>query len=77
MLTKRQQEILDFITEHICEHGFPPTIREIGAANGIDSPNGVMCHLRALESKGRIERRENESRAIKVLVGDWPWTEGT
>ena len=66
-LTKRQQEILDIIKNSIEEKGWPPTIREIGKATGIRSPNGVMCHLKALEKKGRIETEEKTSRCIKLV----------
>ena len=50
-LTSRQQEIYDFICHRIDQRGFPPTIRDIGTAFEIKSPNGVMCHLKALEKK--------------------------
>ena len=54
-LTKRQQQIFDLIKDHIETNGWPPTVREIGAATGIRSPNGVMCHLKPLVKKGWIE----------------------
>src|SRR3954462_2500846 len=57
-ITKRQHEILDFIRDKIENRGFPPSIREIGEAFKIASPNGVMCHLKALEKKGFIERNK-------------------
>ena len=50
-LTRRQQQILDFITRRINEQGYPPTIREIGEEMGIRSTNGVNDHLKALERK--------------------------
>lgn len=55
-LTMRQVEILDFLRTYIADHGFPPTIREIGAQFRINSTNGVLDHLRALERKGYVER---------------------
>jgi repressor LexA len=57
-LTGKQQEILDYIKNYIDSHGFPPAIRDIGKAFDIKSPNGVMCHLRALQKKGYIKREE-------------------
>lgn len=66
-LTSRQREALDFIMKHQDEHGYPPTLREIGEHMGIRSTNGVNDHLKALERKGYIERREYLSRSIKVI----------
>jgi repressor LexA len=66
-LTARQQEIYTFIQEKIDERGYGPTVREIGTAFDIKSPNGVICHLTALVKKGLIQREPNMSRAIKVL----------
>lgn len=64
-LTQRQSEALDFIRQNAAIYG--PTIREIAAAMGIRSPNGVVCHLAALERKGLIRRRPNAVRGIEVL----------
>lgn len=66
-LTKRQAEVYQFITDKIRARGYGPTVREIGAAFDIRSPNGVMCHLQALVKKGLISREPNMSRAITVL----------
>ena len=66
-LTKRQQSVYDMIREAVVKHGFSPTVREIGEHFGIKSPNGVMCHLRALERKGLIRRSPNRSRAIELV----------
>lgn len=63
-LTKRQREIYDFLKDRIQNRGYGPTVREIGDHFGIKSPNGVMCHLKALERKGLITRESNMSRAI-------------
>lgn len=65
-LTRRQREILDFINRKIESRGFPPTIRDIGSAFEIKSPNGVMCHLKALEKKGFISRQGKSARAIQL-----------
>ena len=62
-LTTQQQRIFDYIRHYIQQNGYPPAIRDIGNAFGIASPNGVMCHLRALQKKGYIQRDEkNELR---------------
>src|SRR5437763_3249507 len=66
-LTDRQREIYDFIREKIESRGYGPTVREIGDAFDIKSPNGVMCHLNALVSKGFIERAEGKARAIQLV----------
>lgn len=66
-LTNRQAAVLDFITDHLADTGFPPTIREIGDHLGISSTNGVNDHLKALERKGYLEREDGKSRAIKPL----------
>ena len=65
-LTERQQAVYDFIREKILKRGYGPTVREIGEILDIKSPNGVMCHLRALERKGMINRAANKSRAIEL-----------
>ena len=65
VLTDRQREILDFITQSIRERGYPPTLREIGLHFGIRSTNGVNDHLRALEKKGHLQREDLKSRALR------------
>lgn len=65
-LTARQREIYDFLKDKIVNRGYGPTVREIGAQFGIRSPNGVMCHLKALEKKGLITRESHMSRAIQL-----------
>lgn len=65
-LTERQQNIYEFIKDRILNRGYGPTVREIGGKFGIRSPNGVMCHLKALEKKGLITREQNMSRAIQL-----------
>lgn len=66
-LTPRQREIYQFIRKKIQGRGYGPTVREIGTEFGIRSPNGVMCHLKALQKKGLIHREPNMSRAIQLL----------
>lgn len=65
-LTKQQQFVYNFIREKIISRGYGPTVREIGEHMNIKSPNGVMCHLRALERKEMITRTANKSRAIEL-----------
>lgn len=65
-LTERQREVYEFIREKIRGRGYGPTVREIGQQFSISSPNGVMCHLKALEKKGLIQREPNMSRAIML-----------
>jgi repressor LexA len=68
-LTSRQQAVYDFIRDKIQNRGYGPTVREIGEHFAINSPNGVMCHLKALEKKGLITREPNMSRAIRITTG--------
>ena len=65
-LTKRQKAVYEFIRDKIRNRGYGPTVREIGENFDIASPNGVMCHLKALEKKGLITREPNMSRAIQL-----------
>lgn len=65
-LTKRQKSVYEFIRDKIQNRGYGPTVREIGEKFKISSPNGVMCHLKALEKKGLITRERNMSRAIQL-----------
>ncbi len=67
-LTKRQRSVYEFIRDKIQNRGYGPTVREIGERFDISSPNGVMCHLKALEKKGLITREPNMSRAIQLTV---------
>jgi repressor LexA len=67
-MTPRQAKVYEFIREKIRNRGYGPTVREIGAQFDITSPNGVVCHLRALEKKGLISREPNMSRAIELVA---------
>ena len=60
----RQQQILDFVRGHIEEHGYPPSVREIGAAVGLASPSTVKHHLDNLERAGLLKRRAGSPRAL-------------
>ena len=67
VLTKRQQDILDFIESFQKERGYPPTLRDIGNEFGIKSTNGVRVNLAALEKKQYIIRRPWLSRGIELI----------
>jgi repressor LexA len=68
-LTKRQQEIFDYVKRHVGEHGYPPTVRDIGKAIGLTSSSTVHAHLANLEKLGLLRRDPTKPRAIEVLVG--------
>jgi repressor LexA len=65
-LTQRQYKVYEFIRDKIRGRGYGPTVREIAEQFDINSPNGVVCHLKALERKGFITRERNRSRAIQL-----------
>jgi repressor LexA len=67
-LTKRQQEIFEFIKRYGSEHGYPPTVRDIGKAIGLTSSSTVHAHLANLEKVGLLRRDPSKPRAIEVLV---------
>jgi repressor LexA len=67
-LTKRQQEIFDFVKRYVGEHGYPPTVRDIGKAIGLTSSSTVHAHLSNLEKLGVLKRDPTKPRAIEVLV---------
>ena len=67
MLTGRQQEIWDFLVEYVDEHGYPPTVREIGEAVGLASPSTVHAHLANLERAGLLRRDPTKPRALELL----------
>jgi repressor LexA len=66
-LSKRQQQILDFIKKEVQTKGYPPSVREIGEAVGLASSSTVHGHLARLESKGYIRRDPTKPRAIEIL----------
>ncbi|MBG0562743.1 transcriptional repressor LexA [Actinoplanes aureus] len=65
-ITVRQERILAVIRDSVRDRGYPPTVREIGAAVGLVSPSSVSHHLKVLERHGLLRRRPNESRAVDV-----------
>lgn len=66
-LGKRQLAIYDFIKTYSEEHGYPPSVREIGAAVGLASPSTVHMHLKVLEEHGLIKRDSKKPRTIEVM----------
>jgi len=66
-LSKRQQDILDFIKQEVKSKGYPPSVREIGLAVGLASSSTVHGHLERLETKGLIRRDPTKPRAIEIL----------
>jgi repressor LexA len=66
-LTKRQQEIFDFIRRYTAETGYPPTVRDIGKAVGLASSSTVHAHLANLERIGMLRRDPTKPRAIELL----------
>jgi repressor LexA len=66
MLTGRQQEIWKFLTDYVDDHGYPPTVREIGEAVGLASPSTVHAHLANLERAGLIKRDPTKPRALEL-----------
>lgn len=65
-LTRKQQEIYDYILAFTNEHGYPPSVREIGAAVGLKSPSTVHFHMKGLEEAGVIVKAEGKTRAISL-----------
>jgi repressor LexA len=67
-LTKRQKEIFEYVKTYAREHGYPPTVRDIGKAIGLTSSSTVHAHLANLEKLGVLKRDPTKPRAIEVLV---------
>jgi repressor LexA len=70
MLSKRQQEIYDFVVAYSRKHGYPPTVREIGAEVGLASPSTVHVHLAKLEDAGYMRRDPTKPRALELVGRD-------
>ncbi len=66
-LTKRQQEIFDFIRTYSARYGYPPTVRDIGKAVGLTSSSTVHAHLSNLEKLGLLRRDPSKPRALELL----------
>ena len=65
-LTPKQQQIYDYILSFTSQHGYPPSVREIGAAVGLKSPSTVHFHMKGLEEAGVIVKAEGKTRAISL-----------
>jgi repressor LexA len=70
MLTGRQREIYDYLSEYVRERGYPPTVREIGEAVGLASPSTVHAHLANLERAGLLKRDPTKPRALELIGRD-------
>lgn len=68
-LSKRQTAIYEFICSYTKERGYPPSVREIGAAVGLASPSTVHMHLKVLQERGLIKRDSKKPRTIEVVTG--------
>ena len=73
-ITKRQEDVLNYIKKYVVEHGFPPSTREIGSALGLSSPATVHTHLKKLEDAGCIRKTNSKFRTIEI-VGDNEYAE--
>src|SRR5260221_6962000 len=67
MLTPRQRQIWDFLVDYGEQHGYPPTVREIGEAVGLASPSTVHAHLANLERAGLLRRDPTKPRALELM----------
>jgi len=70
MLTGRQREIYDYLSEYVHDRGYPPTVREIGEAVGLASPSTVHAHLANLERAGLLKRDPTKPRALELVGRD-------
>jgi repressor LexA len=77
MLTDRQREIYEYVVAYVDEHGYPPTVREIGGEVGLASPSTVHAHLANLERAGYIRRDPTTPRALELLGRDRPASDGS
>ena len=69
-ISKRQQQIYDYIRAYQQEKGYPPSVREMAAAVGLSSPSTVHAHLSALEARGLIKRDATKPRALELFNED-------
>ena len=66
-LTDRQNDVLDYIKSYVSKHGYPPAVREIGAALGLNSPATIQSHINALEAKGYIKKTNSKYRTLEII----------
>ncbi len=67
-LTNRQTDILQVVKKFIADHGYPPTVREIGKSINLRSPATIHFHLKKLEEKGYIKKHDSKNRTIELLT---------
>jgi repressor LexA len=72
VLTARQQEIWNYLVEYVDQHGYPPTVREIGEQVGLASPSTVHAHLANLERAGLLRRDPTKPRALELIGRERP-----
>lgn len=73
-LTKRQRQILDFITEFTRDNGYAPSLREIGRYFNLSSPATIHAHVQSLKQKGMLKISFNEARSIEIIPAAINWT---
>ncbi len=66
-LTNRQAQVLEFISDHLARHGYPPTVREVAAHFGFRSPRAAHDHVKALQKKGYLRSVPGRSRTLELL----------
>jgi repressor LexA len=74
-LTKRQREILDFVTDFINQNNYAPSIREIGEHFDLTSPATIHAHLENLKAKGFLKTSYNEARSIELVPAQVNWAQ--
>lgn len=74
-LTKRQRQILDFITNFINDNGYAPSIREIGDNFSLSSPATIHAHIENLKKKGLLSTSYNEARSIELIPAEVNWSQ--
>jgi repressor LexA len=74
-LTKRQRQILDYITDFLNKNGFAPSLREIGDKLGLSSPATIHAHIENLKSKGFLKTSYNEARSIELIPIKINWAQ--
>jgi len=74
-LTKRQRQILDFITNFINDNGYAPSIREIGDNFDLSSPATIHAHIENLKNKGLLNTSYNEARSIELIPAEVNWSQ--
>lgn len=74
-LTKRQREILDFITSFVSDNGYAPSLREIGENFGLSSPATIHVHIENLKEKGFLKSSYNEARSIELMPAEINWAQ--